>query len=69
MTDTTHAPGFPAIDVHQHLWPDELVDRLRARSRPPYLRGWTLHTTADQLVPVQQENAYRHAVERAGRPE
>src|SRR4051812_5494847 len=32
-----------AIDVHQHLWPDELVDRLRARNRAPYLRGWTLH--------------------------
>jgi pimeloyl-ACP methyl ester carboxylesterase len=29
----------------------------------------TLHTTADQLVPVQQEKAYRNAVERAGRPE
>jgi hypothetical protein len=22
---------FSAIDVHQHLWPAELVDRLRAR--------------------------------------
>ena len=37
-------PGSGAVDVHQHLWPDELVDRLRARSRPPYLHGWTLHT-------------------------
>jgi Amidohydrolase len=36
-----------AIDVHQHLWPDELVDRLRARVRPPYLRGWTLHTEGE----------------------
>jgi len=27
----------------------------------------TLHTTADQLVPVQQEDAYRTAVTRAGR--
>jgi predicted TIM-barrel fold metal-dependent hydrolase len=33
-----------ATDVHQHLWPDELVDRLRARRRPPYLDGWRLHT-------------------------
>lgn len=32
-----------AIDVHQHLWHEELVDRLRARSRAPYLRGWRLH--------------------------
>jgi len=36
-----------AIDVHQHLWPDELVDRLRARTRPPFLRGWTLHTEGE----------------------
>jgi 6-methylsalicylate decarboxylase len=36
-----------AIDVHQHLWHDELVDRLRARTRPPYLRGWTLHTDGE----------------------
>ena len=36
-----------AIDVHQHLWPDELVERLRARTRPPYLRGWTLHTDGE----------------------
>ncbi|MDX6357546.1 MAG: 6-methylsalicylate decarboxylase, partial [Nocardioidaceae bacterium] len=28
-------------------WPEELVDRLRARSRPPYLRGWTLHTDGE----------------------
>jgi 6-methylsalicylate decarboxylase len=33
--------------MHQHLWPDALVDELRARSRPPYLRGWTLHTSAE----------------------
>lgn len=36
-----------ATDVHQHLWPDELVDRLRARRRPPYLDGWTLHTRTE----------------------
>lgn len=33
-----------AVDVHQHVWPEQLVDRLRARTRPPYLRGWTLYT-------------------------
>jgi hypothetical protein len=37
----------PATDVHQHLWPDELVDRLRARHKAPYLRGWTLHTDGE----------------------
>jgi hypothetical protein len=41
-----------AVDVHQHLWPDELVDRLRARSRPPYLRGWTLHTEGEPSYDV-----------------
>ena len=35
------------VDVHQHLWPPELVDRLRARSRPPYLRGWRLITSGE----------------------
>jgi len=36
-----------ATDVHQHIWPEELVDRLRARTRPPYLRGWVLHTEGE----------------------
>jgi Amidohydrolase len=42
-----HQSSTGAIDVHQHLWPDELVDRLRARSRAPYLRGWTLYTDGE----------------------
>ena len=33
---------LPAVDVHQHLWPPALLDALRARSAPPFLRGWTL---------------------------
>ncbi|MET3962107.1 hypothetical protein ABIE44_002041 [Marmoricola sp. OAE513] len=36
-----------AIDVHQHLWTDEFVDRLRARTQVPYLRGWTLYTAGE----------------------
>jgi hypothetical protein len=49
--------GLDAVDVHQHLWPVQLVDRLRARSRPPYLRGWTLLrrqsvSYADELRPI-----------------
>ncbi|SDS93085.1 hypothetical protein SAMN04488570_3065 [Nocardioides scoriae] len=46
-TSAAVAPVPGAIDVHQHLWPDELVDRLRARSRAPYLRDWTLHTDGE----------------------
>ncbi len=38
--------------MHQHLWPDELVDRLRARSKAPYLRGWTLHTDGEPAYDV-----------------
>jgi len=34
----THQP----VDVHQHLWPGELVEALRARREPPRLDGWTL---------------------------
>jgi hypothetical protein len=41
-----------AVDVHQHLWPEELVDRLRARSHAPYLRGWTLHTDGEPAYEV-----------------
>ena len=35
------------IDVHQHLWPAEFADRLRARTEPPYLDGWTLYTSGE----------------------
>lgn len=41
------AAAAGAVDVHQHLWPAELIDRLRARSRAPYLRGDTLVTDGD----------------------
>ena len=59
MTET-HDTDRPtgAIDVHQHLWPDELVDRLRARSKAPYLRGWTLH----DVVPCRVHHVRRFAV-------
>ncbi|GAA4075133.1 amidohydrolase [Nonomuraea soli] len=30
------------MDVHQHLWTPAFVAALRARTRPPYLDGWTL---------------------------
>jgi 6-methylsalicylate decarboxylase len=29
-------------DVHRHLWPEPLLEALRERSSPPWLRGWTL---------------------------
>ncbi len=45
-----------AVDLHQHLWPDALVDRLRARSRLPYLRGWTLHTAGEAPYEIAAEH-------------
>ena len=56
-----------ATDVHQHLWPDELVDRLRARHKAPYLRGWTLHTDGEppyDVDPTGHDVAARIAVDR-----
>lgn len=35
----------PRVDVHRHLWPDELVAALEARSEPPFLSGSTLVTS------------------------
>ncbi len=62
-----HPSEAPAVDVHQHLWPDELVDRLRSRSRAPYLRGWTLHTDGEppyDVDPAGHDVATRVAADR-----
>jgi predicted TIM-barrel fold metal-dependent hydrolase len=60
-------PRWPvaAVDLHQHLWPESLVDRLRARARTPYLRGWTLHTQGEapyEVFPVHHDLAWRRSV-------
>lgn len=49
----------PACDVHQHLWPHALVEALRAREEPPFLRGWTLHLAGE---PPYQVNPADHDV-------
>ena len=41
-----------AIDLHQHLWPEPLLELLRRRTRAPYLRGWTLHTDGEPAYDV-----------------
>lgn len=59
-------PTGQATDVHQHLWPEELVDRLRARTRPPFLRGWTLHTDGEppyEVDPTAHDPQARVAVD------
>jgi len=35
------------VDIHQHVWPDVLVEELRRRSQPPRLDGWTLLTSSE----------------------
>jgi hypothetical protein len=42
----------PVVDVHQHLWPEPLIAALRARRRPPRLRGWTLELAGEADYPV-----------------
>jgi len=64
---TTTDTETGAVDVHQHLWPAELIDRLRARSRAPYLRGWTLHTDGEppyDVDPAGHDVATRIAADR-----
>jgi predicted TIM-barrel fold metal-dependent hydrolase len=59
-------PVAGVIDVHQHLWPAEFVDRLRARTEPPYLDGWTLHTAGEpayEVDPAAHEVGKRVALE------
>lgn len=47
--------SFGSIDVHQHLWPDLLVEALRRRTDPPRLDGWTLHLAGEPPFPVDPE--------------
>jgi Amidohydrolase len=53
-------------DVHQHLWPPELVDHLRRRARAPMLRNWTLHTAGEapfEVPPAHHDIAARAALD------
>jgi len=55
-------------DVHQHLWPDALVDGLRRRRDPPYLDGWTLVLAGEPpyaVRPTDHDPAARAAQARA----
>ncbi|MFN8187024.1 MAG: amidohydrolase family protein [Gaiellales bacterium] len=53
--------SLPSVDVHQHLWPDELIRALERRSAPPRLRGQRLELTVEPAADVDLD---RHAVER-----
>ena len=45
-----------AIDLHQHLWPEPLLDRLRAACIAPYLRGWRLFTATEAPYDIRPEH-------------
>jgi hypothetical protein len=47
--------GAPVIDVHQHVWPDALIEALRARQTPPRMRGWTLELAGEPDYPVDPQ--------------
>ena len=56
-----------AIDLHQHLWPEQLVEELRRRDRTPYLRGWTVYVDGEppyRADPADHEVAARIAADR-----
>jgi aminocarboxymuconate-semialdehyde decarboxylase len=56
----------PRVDVHQHLWPPALLDALRARSAPPFLRGWMLHLAGEP--PFDVDPAHHDIAARADDP-
>src|SRR5215208_1252142 len=47
---------MPAIDIHQHLWPEPLLRALSVRSEPPMLvrraGGWVLRLRGEPEAPV-----------------
>ena len=55
------------VDIHQHVWPDVLVEQLRRRSRPPRLDGWTLLTCGEPPFEVNpaDHDAGRRAAQAA----
>jgi 6-methylsalicylate decarboxylase len=55
----------PRTDVHQHLWPEELLDALAARSDPPFARRdgsrWLLHVPGEPTSAVVAQAAGERA--------
>jgi 6-methylsalicylate decarboxylase len=55
----------PRTDVHQHLWPPEVLGALSARAEPPFARrdaaGWTLHVAGEPPSRVERDDAVARA--------
>jgi hypothetical protein len=49
-------PRHANVDVHQHLWPAELVEALRRRRSGPRLDGWTLLTDGEAPYAVRPDD-------------
>jgi len=61
-------PAHQVTDVHQHLWPEALVEALRARTDFPRMRGWTLETGREPAFvanPADHDPVTRRAADRA----
>jgi hypothetical protein len=55
------------VDLHQHLWPQPLVNALRRRTEAPRLRGWTLELPGEPdyvIDPAEHEVTQRVAENR-----
>jgi hypothetical protein len=60
--------GDMRTDIHQHVWPPELVEALRRRRRAPRLVGWTLHLDGEapyEVDPRAHDASARAAAEDA----
>lgn len=44
---------MPAVDIHQHLWPEPFVEALARRTRPPRLRGSLLELAGESAGEVE----------------
>src|SRR6266702_2135227 len=59
---------LPRTDVHQHLWPPELLAALADRAEPPFARresgAWRLHVPGEPaaIVPAQDGADRAHAL-------
>jgi hypothetical protein len=55
-----HHKVSPAIDIHQHLWPEPLLRGLERRREPPRLvragRGWALRLAGEAQAPVELDD-------------
>jgi len=53
------------VDIHQHLWPAEVVERLAAREQPPCLRESVVHIPGRapfRLTPAESDPGVRLAL-------